>query len=752
MKVEIPVMFCFDNNYVIPAAVAFYSMLENSNKEFNYKLYVLHSDITLDHQGKLNETIKKFSDFSSLEFIDMSNRFDDLWQQIKTKGHFSKEVMYKVLVASIFPQYDKIIVSDVDVVFLNDISKSYTDFEVKEDYYLAGVQAVGKIMHYMDNYSPVFSDEEIKKLSAFCGGYIVFNLKKLREDKMEEKFIECFKKDGYRINQMEQDVLNLCCYPKTKKLHLKYVACSYIWDYYREDSDFDNDQNYSRKELEESMKNTVQLHYATSIKPWKNPDCTKADEWFKYIVKTPLLNDYLKNLSNNLYISKRKAEKQDLISVNKKGLMYRLLRYIKRNPLFLFDSGFYKKILKKLQVKFYVLKRDRIFYIFDDVFPCSLSPFRYEEYMSYFNYFKHVNCLTTGFSLSALNEKNSVVKVIEDFTNQYPKFKKNFYVLPFKNEVYLQSFFDNMNIYKKRLAIITFVNNMQTKDIDNITFLNDAKIPFIFTLYPGGGFDMNDNVCIKKLKRIFSSNMFRKVVVTQHITKKFLLENNFCKEEDICFIPGVVTPRELLNINISQKIHYGGNDKSNLDICFVAHKCTRNGADKGYDKFIGVAKKLSKKYSNIYFHVVGSFDEKVIDITEIKDRIKFYGIRKTEWFKDFYKDKDIIISANIPYVLGKGGFDGFPTGSCTEAMLNEVALFATDELSQNIFFKDGEDFVKIKPSISDIYKKIIYYYDNPKKLAKLAKEGYKIVNEKYSTSNQVEKRIRLIESQFEKEK
>ncbi len=32
MKKIIPMMFCFDQNYVIPAAVAFYSLLENHQK------------------------------------------------------------------------------------------------------------------------------------------------------------------------------------------------------------------------------------------------------------------------------------------------------------------------------------------------------------------------------------------------------------------------------------------------------------------------------------------------------------------------------------------------------------------------------------------------------------------------------------------------------------------------------------------------------------------------------------------------
>ena len=33
MKIEIPIMFCFDKNYVIPASVAFYSLLEHAKRK-----------------------------------------------------------------------------------------------------------------------------------------------------------------------------------------------------------------------------------------------------------------------------------------------------------------------------------------------------------------------------------------------------------------------------------------------------------------------------------------------------------------------------------------------------------------------------------------------------------------------------------------------------------------------------------------------------------------------------------------------
>ena len=42
----------------------------------------------------------------------------------------------------------------------------------------AGVKMIGKMKWYLDQLEKQFTKEEIEMLSGFCGGYIVFNLKK----------------------------------------------------------------------------------------------------------------------------------------------------------------------------------------------------------------------------------------------------------------------------------------------------------------------------------------------------------------------------------------------------------------------------------------------------------------------------------------------------------------------------------------------------------------------------------------------
>jgi len=751
-KQEIPLMFCFDNNYVIPAAVAFYSMLKNCSKEYYYKLYILHTDITKTNQEKLIENVKEFSDFSELIFINMEHKFEDLWNTIGEKGHFSKEVMYKVLVASIFPDYDKIIVSDVDVVFLNDISQSYFMLDTSEDYYLAGIKMIGKMKWYLEQLSDKFSHEEIEKLNGFCGGYIVFNLKKIREDNMEEKFIKCFETEGHRINQMEQDVLNLCCYPKTKRLPLKYLACSYMWDEYKTENDKETDIHYEKVEIEDAMTNTVQLHYATSKKPWKNVDCTKADIWFKYLMETNFVEEYLMGLPSKivlpqeriLQIEKECLEKERNIIKNEKKVslkakinnrfqkyrLYRIVKYILKNPMFLFKKEFYKKLRDKIRNK--LGKNTVSLVIIDDIFPSIYSPFRYEEYLQYLKKIKSAYILTTGTSLSAVNEKREIKEVIEEFEKKYPKFTGII------NELKEESVEELRNIPNK-LALITFLGNTY----NSLDIIEKYEIPFIFTLYPGGGFSLNNEKSDDKLRKICGSRFFEKVIVTQKNTYNYLIEKQFCTQDQIEFVYGVVTPKEILDTSIENKKYYK-RDKDILDICFVAHKYAKQGKDKGFDLFIESAKKLSKKYKDMRFHVVGGFDENDIDVKEIKDKITFYGIRSSKWLIEFYKKMDIMISPNRPFVLAEGAFDGFPTASCTEAMINGVVLLCTDELNLNIKFEDKQDLIIIKPETKNIVNEVEKLYKNPEKIIEIANISRKKTKKIYSEKNQIKPRIDLI--------
>ncbi|WP_238698541.1 glycosyltransferase [Helicobacter pylori] len=115
-------------------------------------------DLSAENIAKLEETIAPFSAFSSIEFLDISNeeleprhnyyKLDVLIaSEIKklylklnafSQKRFSKMIMCRFFFASLFPQYEKIIMFDVDTLFVNDISESF--FIPLETHYFGAVR------------------------------------------------------------------------------------------------------------------------------------------------------------------------------------------------------------------------------------------------------------------------------------------------------------------------------------------------------------------------------------------------------------------------------------------------------------------------------------------------------------------------------------------------------------------------------------------------------------------------------------
>ena len=296
-KSIIPIMHCFDNNYVIPAAVSFYSMLQHASTRYEYKLYVLHCDITSQNQKKLTQLVGNFPN-ATIEFIDMTNRFNYDWMYNSVRGKFyTKELLYKLVAPSIFPMYDKLIITDVDVVFEGDISPSFFSFDVNDSIYVAGTRHIHPpctlLDEYYSSYTYRFGDKSLSSLKI-CAGYMVLNLHQLRADKMEDMFINYLKANGSKLIQPEQDVFNFCLKKENiTLLPLNYVLCTYAYDIFETEDTYDDDPHYKQSEIADALLNPIQIHYAGREKPWKFPNITKAGKWFSTLKQTSFYEDYI---------------------------------------------------------------------------------------------------------------------------------------------------------------------------------------------------------------------------------------------------------------------------------------------------------------------------------------------------------------------------------------------------------------------------------------------------------------------------
>lgn len=369
--------------------------------------------------------------------------------------------------------------------------------------------------------------------------------------------------------------------------------------------------------------------------------------------------------------------------------------------------------------------------IIDNIFPCSLSPFSYEEITNYLGEFDDSYVLCTGNYLPALT-----LDKIEVVIDKYIKCHKNF-----KNRVFKYSE-EKIETLRPKLIYCIFLNTIY----EFIEVIEKYNINFCFELYPGGGLSFDNEESDRKLQRVLKSPCFQKVIVSQNCVKEYLMSKEFCDAKKIEYKFGCVIGQDKI-INEYKREFVFGKNKSSFDIMFMAHKYSPIGQDKGYDKFIEVAKKLCSLHDNFKFHVVGNWDETVIEIEQIKSNIEFYGSVDVKDMDSICNKMDIILSPNIPNILNKGGFDGFITASCIEAGLREVAVMCTDELKMNNkYFKDEDDIILIKPDVNDILEKIKYYYENPEKLYKIGISCKKKIQKLYNYENQIVFRNKVLKN------
>lgn len=381
--------------------------------------------------------------------------------------------------------------------------------------------------------------------------------------------------------------------------------------------------------------------------------------------------------------------------------------------------------------------------IFDDVFPSLKSGFRYAEYTAYLQEFENSLVVATGKNLHLL-ERSSIDDVLCRYRRKNPSVGNKIIQAPSIGNEIIQA-----NNFPLRLANLVYINFL-TNTFELLPKLESAQVPFIFTLYPGGGFVLNDNLCDQKLKKIFESPCFQHVIVTQQITFDYLIKKSLCPVDKITKIFGVVMPEPKAQPFPSLKLRWGF-EKQSLDICFMAHKYMPYGQDKGYDVFVNVARILCQRYDNINFHVIGPFDEDDIDIRPFQDRIKFYGSVAIDRMDEIFIGIDIILSPNISNRISPGSFDGFPTASAIEAGMRGIAMFAIDEFnSAEGHFIDGDNIVLIHYDLMDIVDKVERYYRAPEALKEVGQKGMKRINELYSRAAQIQPRIELIHNCLEK--
>lgn len=268
----VPIVFAFDNNIIMPACVCLSSLMMSAGKDTFYDIFILHST----HENLKKEDldcIPQAYPNCRIQYISVDDSFETAYEV----RHVTKATYYRLLIPDIIKDYDKVIYSDVDIIFRLDLWNVY-----RQDitgYYVAATYDIG--MNQDDKYLLSVGIEKWQYLQA---GFVVMNLKEMRRDGMVDKFKTLAKHD-YRYQ--DQDILNISCKGKIKFLPPCYNVndCALIYMYWHPeqlpDAFSEYDCEYARQK--------GNVHYS-GYKPWKRYSIA-FDVWWEYYRKTPFFDE-----------------------------------------------------------------------------------------------------------------------------------------------------------------------------------------------------------------------------------------------------------------------------------------------------------------------------------------------------------------------------------------------------------------------------------------------------------------------------
>lgn len=272
-KPEIPIFFSVDNNYIKFMAVTIQSLIENSSENYVYNLRVLYTDISNENM----ERIKKMSkDNIKIEFVDLNYYIDRIKDKLYTRDYYSKSTYFRLFLPNLYPNYEKILYLDSDIVILDDVAKLY-NINIKNCLLGAATEETAIYTQEIKNYAKRVIGVSDNK-HYFNAGILLMNLKELRDFGLQEKFLYLLEKNIYSVAQ-DQDYLNRMC-----KGRVKYI--NQMW-------------NKSPAPIKNVNINKIKIiHYTLARKPWHNDSVLYSEYFWKYAKKTEFYEEILEIKKN----------------------------------------------------------------------------------------------------------------------------------------------------------------------------------------------------------------------------------------------------------------------------------------------------------------------------------------------------------------------------------------------------------------------------------------------------------------------
>lgn len=285
-KVTIPIFYAIDDGYSKFVAVSIKSLIMNANNNYNYDINVIYENLSEENAKKLKSLE---TDNVKIILTEMNQNLSMITDKLGNRLReytFTLTIFFRLFIPVMFPKYDKCIYIDADTVIPGDISRLYN--EDLGNNYLGCIVDKSTI----DNEILASYFEEVVGIPRdkyINSGVLLMNSKKLRELKIDEKFLDLYIKYGFDVIAPDQDYINSMCYG-----HIKYLSDIY-----------DAMPNPNNKEVE----NPVIIHYNLFLKPWQYENVQYYDYFWKYAKSTPFYDEILE-IKNSYTDEDRKKDSE----------------------------------------------------------------------------------------------------------------------------------------------------------------------------------------------------------------------------------------------------------------------------------------------------------------------------------------------------------------------------------------------------------------------------------------------------------
>ena len=261
--IEMNICFAAYNNYAPYMGTAIASVLKNSLEDEKITFHLIDGGITKENKDKIL-SLKNIKDCDIIFYTPDIERYNAWFEKTLAKLYFSPAMFYRLSIASLIPDVDKILYLDSDLIVTGSLKELF--LMNLENYYAFVVE------HLIE----LEKEKKDKNKKYFCSGFLLINNKLWKENNVEAQFINYYEKN-YQTCFGDQDILNAVLEDKVKYIDKKWSFLADKRYYYQNPN----------------LKDAIIVQYLGFEKPWMKNCRTSLliDEYWKYYQYTPWFRD-----------------------------------------------------------------------------------------------------------------------------------------------------------------------------------------------------------------------------------------------------------------------------------------------------------------------------------------------------------------------------------------------------------------------------------------------------------------------------